>query len=448
MTNSDKEREELLRRGAADSFVIFSYYYDWDLFRKRPFLKEIAQTFQDVADGKLKRVAVSLPPRAGKSYITTLFCAWMLGKHPTESVMRNTCTATLSRKLSYDSREVLKSEKFMAVFPDVKLSDDKGAVDGWNTNHSKSVGYFGQGVGGTIIGFGATKVAITDDLFRSFEDAMSETIRDKVHSWYSGTHLSRKESGCAEIDIGTRWVREDVIGANSAKGYYDKEIIVPALDVNDKSFCEDVLSTEEYLEKRTNTPKEIWMAEYQQQPSDIEGRLFESVERFSDEELKSILERSEGSLAYIDVADEGVDYLAMAVAHLVAKRWYITDVLFTRDNTDITIPLAASLLKKNKVQRCAIETNNMGAMFTKEMRKQGLDTTIQGISNTTNKNTRIIMASAFINRAMVFVENPTGQYAQFLQNLFTYSKEGKNKHDDAPDCLAGLTRLIQVMFGG
>ena len=83
--------QELARR----SFWDFCLYYDNEFFEKRPFMKEIADAFQDIEEGTIKSLSVSLPPRAGKSYITTLFCAWTLGRNPSESVMRNTCTATL-----------------------------------------------------------------------------------------------------------------------------------------------------------------------------------------------------------------------------------------------------------------------------------------------------------------------------------------------------------------
>ena len=109
-----------------------------------------------IESGEINSLSVSLPPRGGKSYITSLFCAWALGRNPSESVMRNTCTATLFQKFSYDVRQIVKSEKFAMVFPHVELSSDKANLQGWNTNSSRQVGYFGAGVGGTIIGFGAT----------------------------------------------------------------------------------------------------------------------------------------------------------------------------------------------------------------------------------------------------------------------------------------------------
>ncbi len=442
MTNY-KEIEPLLLAGARDNFVLFCYYYDWEFMRSRPYLKQIAQSFQEIEEGKIKTLSVSLPPRFGKSYITTLYCAWLLGRHPRESVMRNTCTATLARKLSYDTREILKHENFTAVFPDVRLSDDKSAVDGWNTNHAKQVSYFCAGVGGTIIGFGASKLAITDDLFKSMEEAMSETIREKTHSWKEATHDSRKETGCAEIDIGTRWTRDDVIGKNMANGYYDRSIIIPALDEFGNSTCEAVMTTEEYQLKKKKTREEIWLAEYMQQPVDIKGRLFENLKTFTD--VEHVRSNSEGALAYIDVADEGKDYLCMVVGHLVANNIYITDVVYTKANTDVTIPLCAEILNRNKVEFCQVETNGMGGIFLKMLRDK-TETPLLGLTNKTNKITRIIMNSQMVLNKFHFLEPENGDYYQYTLGLKSFSKEGKNLNDDAPDATTGLALFYQVQF--
>jgi predicted phage terminase large subunit-like protein len=443
LTNYDNIKE-VLRIGAKDSFPLFCYYYDFEFFTARQFLKPIAVEMQRIADGEIKALAVSLPPRAGKSRLTTLFCAWVLGRYPEESVMRNTCTATLARKLSYDAREVLNSEKFRDVFPEIKLSDDRAAVDGWNTNKARNGSYFGQGVGGTIIGFGASKVAITDDLFKSIEDAMSETVREKTLSWLHGTHESRMESGCASIDIGTRWTRDDVIGQRSSEGFYDVEIIVPALDENGNSFCEHVMTTEEYQTKKKRTLPEIWEAEYMQQPVDIKGRLFEGIKYFTDVDL--VLKENDGAMAYIDVADEGKDYLCMIVGVLQNGIVYVTDVMYTKANTDYTIPTAAALLNERKVQYCRVETNGMGGIFLKELRKLAEDTDIFGIVNKTNKQTRIIMQAANIINKFRFIDTEEGEYGAYVKALKNYSKEGKNKNDDAPDATSGLALFYSSMF--
>lgn len=444
-------RAELCRR----EFWQFCFYYDTEFFTKRPFLKPIAEAFEDIEYKRINSLSVSLPPRAGKSYITSLFCAWTLGRNPDKSVMRNTCTATLYLKFSYDVRAILKSERFKFVFPEVRLSDDKANLQGWNTNKSKMVGYFGAGVGGTIIGFGASNVAITDDLYRGIEDAMSDTVNDRIIQWKESTHDSRFETGCARIDIGTRWTLKDIIGRSMENNEYERAIVIPALTENDESFCEDVLTTAEYLEKRKKTAKEIWMAEYMQQPVDIEGRTFNALKFIDQDEFDEILKANtteqnakgyEGSLAYIDVSDQGTDYTALALCVVIKNQMFVCDYLFTRDNTDITIPLSASKLNEWGVSYCRVESNSMGAVFARQLQTLTPKTKILQVHNTTNKITRIIMQSAYVQNNMTFVQKNDAQAQQFIQNILSFSKEGKNKNDDAPDCISGLSIFAQSMF--
>ncbi len=432
---------ELVRR----NFWEFCLYYDKPFFSKRPFLKIIADGFQKIERGDINSLSVSMPPRAGKSYITSLFSAWVLGNSPMESVMRNTCTATLYLKFSYDVRNIIKTELFKTVFSGVKLSEDKANLLGWNTNKSKQVGYFGAGVGGTIIGFGATKLAITDDLYRGIEDALSDNTNDKIILWKEATHDSRLEKQCSKIDIGTRWSVNDVIGKNVKENRYDESIIIPALDTNDNSFCEDVMSTEQYHDIRSRINPDIWSAEYMQEPVDMKGRLFTGINKITQEEFNQIKDLVEGYVGYIDVADQGVDFTALAIGGVIGKDIYLVDYLFTRDNTDITLPTCASLLDKWDVKFCRVESNSMGAMFSRQLDKLTKTRVLQ-VHNTKNKITRIIMESAFILNHFYFVNNNQHNYHQFTQNVEGFSKEGKNKNDDAPDCIAGLSMFIKSLF--
>lgn len=450
VSSKDKEHIRLLLRRelARRSLWHFCLYLDADFFKARPFLQEVAEALEMIESGQLKSLSISMPPRAGKSYITSLFCAWTLGRNPSESVMRNTCTATLYVKFSYDVRAVIQSRGYKEVFPDVRLSDDKKNLQGWNTNSSRQVGYFGAGVGGTIIGFGATKVAITDDLYRGIEDALSDTVNDRIHQWKQSTHDSRFETGCARVDIGTRWSLNDVIGRNMEQGVYEKSIIIPALNDNGESFCESVMTTEEFMEKRRRTSPEIWSAEYMQSPVDIKGRLFSELQYLDESEFNALTEQHEvaGAIAYIDVADQGADYTAMAVAVLVNNRWFVCDYVYTRDNTDITLPMCASLLNKWQVKYCRVESNSMGAMFSRQLQTL-TECKILQVANQVNKVTRIIMQSVFIQNRLTFIRREQDTMAiQFVQNVLSFSKEGKNKHDDAPDCLAGLSIFLQSLF--
>lgn len=415
-----------------------------------------------VADGKIKRLAVSLPPRAGKSYLASLFSAWLLGRNPSGSVMRNCCTATLYNKFSYDTRDICRSERYQQTFPNLKLSDDKQSVVGWNTIEAMQVSYFGAGVGGTIIGFGASLMAITDDLFRSFEDAISETIRDRTHSWYQGTHVSRTEKGCASIDIGTRWSKRDIIGQNIDQGYYDHIISVPAIDEHGNSFCEAVKTTSEYQDVRKYTSKEIWMAEYMQEPIESAGALFsrDEIKRFSLAELRRKItpvqlngSKEPGAevtpdqiLGYIDVADEGTDRLAFPLGVIIGDRVYITDIILSAENIDITLPLCIEQIRRTRCDYIRVEGNNQGSAMIKMLRGQVSPEKILKVTNTANKHSRILMQYGFIKEHFYFIRDSEiqrgSEYELFLHELFEYTKAGTSKRDDAPDSAAGLAKFI------
>ena len=433
-------KAELCRR----EFWEFCLFYDNEFFKKRLFLQEVAEAFQQIEEGKIRSLSVSMPPRAGKSYIASLFCAWTIGRNPSESVMRNTCTATLYQKFSYDVRAAVKSDKFKQVFPSVILSDDKANLQGWNTNSAKQVSYFGAGVGGTIIGFGASNIAVTDDLYTGLEQALSDTQNDRIIQWKEATHDSRFESGCKRIDIGTRWSLNDVIGRQMNEGIYDKSIVIPAL-VEGKSFCEDVMTTAEYLEKQKRTEESIWMAEYMQEPVDIKGRLFNQLNTITRSEFEPYKDKIVGSIGYVDVADMGADYTACAILAVADNKLFVVDYVFNKANTDITLPQVANVLNKWGSTYCRVESNSMGAMFSRYLQKE-VKTKILPVHNTTNKVTRIIMQSVWIQDKITFVVDERPECQQFIQNVLSFSKEGKNKNDDAPDCMAGLAIFAQSMF--
>ena len=433
-------RLELCRR----EFWEFCLYYDQPFFESRVFLHSVADAFQEIEDGKIRSLSVSMPPRAGKSYISSLFCAWTIGRNPSKSVMRNACTATLYLKFSYDVRNIVKSDKFKEVFPTVILSDDKANLQGWNTNKAKQVSYFGAGVGGTIIGFGADNIAVTDDLYTGLEQALSDTQNDRIIQWKEATHDSRFESGCKRIDIGTRWSLNDVIGRQMNDGIYDKSIVIPAL-IDGKSFCESVMTTDEYLNKKKRTEPSIWEAEYMQSPVDIQGRLFNDLRTIPLSEFNSIKDKIQGCIAYCDVADAGADFTAFAILAVAGNDMYLVDYVFNKSNTDITMPLIADKLNKWNVTYCRVESNSMGAMFARGLQKI-TTTRILPVHNSVNKITRIIMQSVWIQQRITFVNNGNPECELFLQNVLHFSKEGKNKNDDAPDCLAGLAIFAQSMF--
>jgi len=447
----------LRKRTARMDFWALCLYMDPDFFSKRLVLKRVAEAFQRVADSfdnnVIYRLAVSLPPRAGKSYLSSLFIAWMLGLHPEESVMRNTCSDTLYNKLSYDTRDIVRSRKFQEIFPDVRLSSDKQAVAGWNLRQSKQVGYFGAGVGGTVIGFGASMLAMTDDLYKKLEDALSDTMNEKIWSWKQGTHDSRFEGNCCQIDIGTRWSETDVLGRMESANKYDEIIRIPALNEKDESFCPAVHTTEYYLDLRQETDQSIWAAEYMQEPIEAKGLLFPKSDllRFKRADLKG---DPDGKIGACDVADKGDDDLSAPFGSIYGDKIFITDVVFTKDPVEITEPRLAQMIIDTKCDKIRIESNNGGRIFAKDVRiivkNEKAPCEVLSHPTTTNKETRIIMKSGYIKKHFVFLDESEyakgSDYWRFMKGLTSYKREGENAHDDAPDSATILAEFITSLF--
>lgn len=396
---------------ARRNFWGFCIFWDRDFFERRPFLYQIAEQFQRIADGEIKSLSVSMPPRAGKSYITTLFCVWLIGRNPDGSVMRNSATARLYRKFSYDARGFIKNTKFNAIFPGIKLSEDKQSVEGWNTTQAKQVSYYGAGIGGDIMGFGSSLVAITDDLYRGHEDAMSDTINEKTHTFYTSAHLSRLEKGCPQIDIGTRWSTNDVIGKNIEDGLYDESIIVSAL-IDGKSFCEDVKTTEEYIALRDRTDEYIWESEYQQEPVELKGLVFpKSKMNFYDDVPADGI-----NVFYADPADEGLDKYSTPIARIVGKKIFVRDAIFNTYNVDENEPLILAMIETEKIDRGWIETNSFGGPHKRSISKQ-TPVLIRGVNNTQNKMLRILKMSGYILQNFYFPKaHPSVEYTKFFNS--------------------------------
>jgi predicted phage terminase large subunit-like protein len=436
-------------------FWHFCLWMDKEFFEKRLFTKEIADAFNELANkygnGITSKVSVSMPPRAGKSYVTSLFCAWFLGKNPDKSVMRNTVTQRLYEKFSYDVRNIIKSSKFKAVFPKIELSVDKQNLQGWNLTTAKQVSYFGAGVGGTVIGFGCN-LAITDDLYSGFEQAVSETYNESVFRWKQGSHDSRKEKAASEIFIGTRWSKNDVIGKAIDEGQIDVEITIPALDENNESFCSEVKTTEEYLKIKDETDEEIFFAEYMQQPIEIKGLLFPASELkyFNPNELNQL--QSEYKYLYVDNSDTGGDYTSAPFCYLYADRIYVTDVLFNKNGTDVNIPALVEMIIEKRMNAVEIEGNSAWILFAKDVRNRVQeryeDCDIRIIKNTSNKETRILANSAFIKNHFIFLreEFRNKAYNDFMKSLTSYMRQGQNKHDDAADSGAGAASYFLKNF--
>lgn len=146
------------------------------------------------------------------------------------------------------------------------------------------------------------------------------------------------------------------------------------------------------------------------------------------------------AVMYCDTADTGADYLCAIVAIKNNNSLYITDVVYTQEPQEVTEGLVANLIVRNKVNRAVIESNNGGRSFARSIQRilddvKWRKTNISTFHQSANKNTRILSNSSTIVLNVYFCNNLN---SKFMLDLRTYSREGKNAHDDAPDALTGL----------
>jgi hypothetical protein len=462
------ELEAVLCVAARRHFWAFCCFMDWDFFAiRRRFLKDVALILNEVIDayidGNALKVAISMPPRSGKSYVVSMFAAYVLGRLPLSSVMRNACTSSLYEKFSYDTRALVKSDRFRQIFPEVKLSDDKKNLSGWSLAGAHQVSYFGGGVGSSIIGFGAN-IAITDDLYTGMKDAMSETVQASTKMWKQSEHNSRMEKNCPEIFVGTRWTMDDVIGEAITSGLH-RSITIPAL-INDHSFCEDVKTTDEYLAIREGLRVGerdglIWLAEYMQSPTDYRNTLL-PIDRLRFEDLSLIpLEAYNYLFAVADPADTGGDkYACPFIGVRVDKternghetydiRAYVLGALC---NEEGIVANTLQILEKRRSfrsQHVYIEKNGIGLASFIELSKYLKPETLIDFTSSEDKEVRITSSYEFIEAHFVFDKSfeRDRQYSQFMTDLTGFVKGGTNRHKkDAIDTLSTAAQIIQIKY--
>jgi predicted phage terminase large subunit-like protein len=441
-------REELyVRRARNGDFKSFLLFLDYDFFTKRAsIIDKIVDVFQKVhdayAEGKSLTIGISMPPRSGKSYTTSCFCAFMLGRFPKESIMRNTCTATLYKELSKSTLDIVASDKWFRIF---KIPLETKGVETWRLETARQSSYYGGGVDGTIIGKGASLLAISDDLYKGLADAISIVSNQTVFTWHASAMRTRLEGNCCRVYIGTRWTNNDLMGKIDEMGLYDYYIKIPALDEKNESFCPAVLSTQQLLDLKREIGDEVFEAEYQQNPIDIKGRLFskDDFEYFTLDDIKGM--DTDANIGVCDSADEGTDFLSAPMVKKIGNKYYLYDVIFTQERVEVTEHLLTGSLKVNKVDMMRFESNNGGKIFAENI-AENVETEITWKTTTTNKETRILVDSAWIKNHIVFRKDilEGSEYSKFMDQLLSYIKGigNKNQHDDAVDSLSMLKRFI------
>lgn len=292
--------------------------------------------------------------------------------------------------------------------------------------------------------------SIIDDPVKNAEEAYNIKVLDGIWDWYRGTFLSRSENiGEGSIDIinHTRWSTQDLCGRildNRDMGYKWLILSIPA-EYEGHLACEDIIPREKYDELKSVMDKNIFLANYHQTPLDVEGRLFGTLKTYDETALAKPFEKI---IAYCDTADEGSDYLACYIGGVREGEGYILDIIYTQDKMQITEPLTARKLYENKVNTAKIESNNGGKGFARNVERllwenhHSRQTHIDWFHQTQNKMARILTGATFVQDHVYFPKDWDIRFPELYQHITTFTKDGKNKHDDGVEALVEWGKMI------
>lgn len=438
---------------------------------RKHYLRPMVQGFQDVLDGKLRLLTISMPKRAGKSQTGINFVNMLSGKFPDRSTLMEGTGDDLVKSFYNGCLEYLTVPNeylFYDVFPDARLIQTNADSKTINLkSKSRFPTIMCRSIDARQVGLSeATNVLYLDDCVEGREEAKNRQRLDDKWEVISGDIMGRAIEGTPMVFTGTRYSLYDPIGRvqehAQREGWAWRAIEIPALDlVTDESNYEyeregkKVFTTAYFREQRELLSAEQFESEFQQQPFEAKGLLFNKDELNYFFELPK--DRDPDTIIAVgDTAESGSDSTSMPVAMIYGNAVYIVDVVFDDSPAEVTKPECAKCLIENKVASAVFESNNAGQYYARDVdqiiRERGYSVGIRTKRTISNKQTRIEFASDNIKKNFYFKHPSTykrgSQYWNFMKEVTTYTRSGKVPHDDAPDSLSLLENEIRMLSGG
>ena len=427
----------------------------WSAFIPGRHHQIMAEAFERVANGSLKRLIINMPPRHTKSeFASYLFPAWFLGKYPEKKIIQTAHTAELATGFGRKVRNLVNSPDYQKVFP-IKLSSDSKAAGRWNTN--KGGDYFAIGVGGAVTGKGADVLIIDDP--HSEQEAMqgNPLVYDRVYEWYSSGPRQRLQPGGAIIVVMTRWSKRDLTGQiiqNSIKRDGDEweTIEFPALMPSGKPLWEEFWKQSELEAIKAEIPVGKWEAQYQQNPTSEEGAIIKREmwkiwEKDTPPPCEFIIQSWDTAFEKSNRADYSacttwgvfykIDSEGFEVAHIILLDAYKERLEFPELKQK-----AMELYKEWEPDACIVEKKAAGAPLIYEMRRMGIPLSEYTPGKGSDKIARVNAISDLF--ASGFVWCPDTRWAEELMEECASFPNGE--HDDLVDSTSQA--LLRFRQGG
>ena len=473
MRNMYQLHKSVLLLGAPHSFHLFLLYMEWNREPSKKFypprkkmLRQVVDALQDLADGALDLLAISLPPGTGKSTLAIFFICWLAGKDPDKCILTGSHSNAFIRGAYDECIRVMSSKDgeylFNDVFPMSPMSNTNAKdcrIDLGKRKRFESLQFTSVGSGNAGL-YRASRLLYCDDLIPSIEVALSKERLDKLWEQYTTDLRQRKIGDAVELHIATRWSVHDVIG-RLENDYGDSDrakfIVIPALDDNDESNFDYAygvgFNTKFYHEQREIMEDASWRALYMNLPVEREGLLY------AENELRRYFELPDGEpdaiLSVCDTKDRGKDYCSMPIVYQYGNDYYVEKIICDNSNPEVVETRLVMELMSHKVHFSRFESNSAGGRVAQKVQEQikakGGKTKITTKYTTSNKETKIIVNSPFIKEHCLFKDDSVigndKEYRRAMQFLCSYTMSGKNKFDDVPDAFAQLSEFIQSLSG-
>ena len=450
---------------ARPSFIDFSGQV-YPFLEFTPFHRTYYKVLEAFAEGRIRKLIVSMPPQHGKSVgATTLLPAYMLGLDPDMRIAIASYSGTLASKFNRRVQRIIESREYEALFPDTTIK--RGTKPAGYIRTSDEVEIIGRkgelisvGREGSLTG-NRVDCFILDDLYKDAMEAQSPVVRDNCWDWYTSVVRTRMHNTSRELIVFTRWHEDDLIGTlmrtepcRMLRSWDDIAEVGPAewlylnfealkaseptpLDprAEGEALWPEQQSSELLLSKRRLDPVRF-EAMYQGHPSSREGLLYGDNFREYESLPRDIVARA----SYTDTADMGDDYLC-SVAYAIDTDGviYITDVVYSRESMEHTERLVAAMFKANDTRRAYVESNNGGRGFARSLQRQAPTVRVEWFHQSGNKEARILSNSATVLHTIRFPRGWNMRWPEFYAHLTTYRRLFRaNRHDDAADVLTGI----------
>lgn len=418
------------------------------------------------AQGRIRRLIITMPPQHGKSLgATTLLPAYLLGLNPDLRVAIASYSASLACKFNRRVQRIIESKEYAEIFPQttikrgskppnyIRTAEEVEIID--HEGSLLSVGREGSLTGNRVDCF------ILDDLYKDAMEANSPLIRENCLEWYTSVVRTRTHNDSSELIVFTRWHEEDLIGSICQKEAWEplhswsqidstppecwlylnleaiKKSSATQIDPReiDNALWPSRQSYELLLQKRALDPLRFECM-YQGHPSAREGLLYGDNFRTYTELPKSILRAAN----YTDTADTGDDYLcSICYSATSSGQIYITDVVYTREPMEVSEPLVANMLLDSNTSLAVIESNNGGRGFARAVGKLAPTVKIEWFHQSANKEARIISNSATVIQNLYMPQGWQQRWPELAAHLTTYRRQFRsNRWHDAADVITGI----------